>query len=61
MCKSVLSGTGGMAQRLRALAALTKVLSLIPSNHMVAYNQPPMRPGALLCPSGVHAGRTPYK
>ena len=29
---------GEMAQRLRALATLTKVLSLIPSNHMVAHN-----------------------
>jgi hypothetical protein len=27
-----------MAQRIRALAALPKVLSLSPSNHMVAYN-----------------------
>jgi hypothetical protein len=29
---------GEMAQRLRALTALPEVLSLIPSNHMVAYN-----------------------
>jgi hypothetical protein len=27
-----------MAQRLRALNALAEVLSLIPSNHMVAHN-----------------------
>ncbi|EDL98331.1 rCG43917 [Rattus norvegicus] len=27
-----------MAQRLRALAALPEVLSLIPSNHLVAHN-----------------------
>jgi hypothetical protein len=27
-----------MAQRLRALIALPKVLSLIPTNHMVAHN-----------------------
>jgi hypothetical protein len=27
-----------MAQRLRALTALSKVLSSIPSNHMVAHN-----------------------
>jgi hypothetical protein len=29
---------GEMAQRLRALAALLEVLSLIPSNHVVAHN-----------------------
>jgi hypothetical protein len=29
---------GEMAQRLRALTALPEVLSLIPSNHMVAHN-----------------------
>ena len=29
---------GEMAQRLRALTALPKVLSSIPSNHMVAHN-----------------------
>ena len=29
---------GEMAQRLRALPALPKVLSSIPSNHMVAHN-----------------------
>jgi hypothetical protein len=29
---------GEMAQRLRALAALVKVLSSNPSNHMVAHN-----------------------
>ena len=32
-------GAQGMAQRLRALAALPEVLSSIPSNHMVAHNQ----------------------
>ena len=32
------TGTGEMAQRLRALPALPKVLSSIPSNHMVAHN-----------------------
>jgi hypothetical protein len=32
-------GAGEMAQRLRALTALPKVLSSIPSNHMVAHNQ----------------------
>jgi hypothetical protein len=31
-------GAGEMAQQLRALTALPKVLSLIPSNHMVAHN-----------------------
>jgi hypothetical protein len=29
---------GGMAQRFRALAALSEVLSSIPSNYMVAHN-----------------------
>jgi hypothetical protein len=33
-----LLGAGEMAQRLRALTALPKVLSSIPSNHMVAHN-----------------------
>jgi hypothetical protein len=31
-------GAGEMAQRLRALTALPKVPSSIPSNHMVAHN-----------------------
>jgi hypothetical protein len=31
-------GAGEMAQRLRALTALPKVLSSNPSNHMVAHN-----------------------
>jgi hypothetical protein len=31
---------GEMAQRLRALTALPKLLSSIPSNHMVAHNHP---------------------
>jgi hypothetical protein len=31
-------GAGEMAQRLRALTALLKVLSSIPSNYMVAHN-----------------------
>ena len=33
-----LLGAGEMAQWLRALPALPKVLSSIPSNHMVAHN-----------------------
>ena len=33
-------GAGEMAQRLRALTALPKVLSSNPSNHMVAHNHP---------------------
>jgi hypothetical protein len=33
-------GAGEMAQRVRALTALLKVLSSDPSNHMVAYNHP---------------------
>ena len=32
-------GAGEMAQQLRALTTLPEVLSLIPSNHMVAHNQ----------------------
>jgi hypothetical protein len=35
-----ISGAGEMAQQLRALTALLKVLSSNPSNHMVAYNHP---------------------
>ena len=31
-------GDGEMAQRLRALTALPKVLCSIPSNHMMAHN-----------------------
>ena len=31
---------GEMAQQLRALTSLSKVLSSNPSNHMVAYNHP---------------------
>jgi hypothetical protein len=31
---------GEMAQRLRALTALQKVLSSIPGNHMMAHNHP---------------------
>jgi hypothetical protein len=31
-------GAGGMAQQLRALTALTELLSSIPSNYMVAHN-----------------------
>jgi hypothetical protein len=33
-------GAGEMAQRLRALTALPKVMSSNPSNHMVAHNHP---------------------
>jgi hypothetical protein len=36
--KNKKSGAGEMAQRLRALSALPKVLSSIPSNHIVAHN-----------------------
>jgi hypothetical protein len=32
------TGTGEIAQWLRALTALPEVLSSIPSNHMVAHN-----------------------
>jgi hypothetical protein len=34
------TGAGEMAQRLRALTVLPKVLSSNPSNHMVAHNHP---------------------
>jgi hypothetical protein len=36
--KKKLQGAGEIAQRLRALTDLPKVLSSIPSNHMVAHN-----------------------
>ena len=36
--KTLILRAGEMAQRLRALPALPKVLSSIPSNHMVAHN-----------------------
>jgi hypothetical protein len=36
----MISGAGEMAQRLRALTALPKVLSSNPSNHIVAHNHP---------------------
>jgi hypothetical protein len=35
-----LSGAGEMAQQLRALTTLPKVLSSNPSNHMAAYSHP---------------------
>jgi hypothetical protein len=38
---------GEMAQWLRALTALPEVLSLIPSNHMVAHKKSVMRSDAL--------------
>ena len=38
MCKEGRRGAGEMAQWLRALTALLKVLSSNPSNHMVAHN-----------------------
>jgi hypothetical protein len=38
--KKIKRGAGEMAQQLRALSALPKVLSSNPSNHMVAYNHP---------------------
>ena len=36
--KNWMQGAGEMAQWLRALSALPKVLSSIPGNHMVAHN-----------------------
>jgi hypothetical protein len=38
--RSLGGGAGEMAQWLRALTALLKVLSSNPSNHMVAHNHP---------------------
>jgi hypothetical protein len=38
--KEIFHGAGEMAQRVRALTALLKVLSSNPSNHMVAHNHP---------------------
>ena len=38
MVQKLKAGSGEMAQRLRALTALLKVLSSNPSNHMVAHN-----------------------
>jgi hypothetical protein len=38
--KKKVGGAGEMAQWLRALTTLPKVLSSIPSNHMVAHNHP---------------------
>ena len=38
--KNAKVGAGEMAQRLRALTVLPKVMSSIPSNHMVAHNHP---------------------
>ena len=50
------NGAGEMAQWLRALPALPKVLSSIPSNHMCS--QPlVMRFSALFWPAGTHAGK----
>jgi hypothetical protein len=36
--KQTRQGAGEMVQRLRALTALSEVLSSIPNNHMVAHN-----------------------
>ena len=49
-----------MAQRLRALPVLPKVLSSIPSNHMVAHNHLIMGSGALFWPAGIHTDRLLY-
>jgi hypothetical protein len=40
MLKKKKNWAGKMAQQVRALTALPKVLSSIPSNHMVAHNHP---------------------
>jgi hypothetical protein len=40
MCRNGGPGAGEMAQQLRALTALLKVLSSNPSNHIVAHNHP---------------------
>jgi hypothetical protein len=38
--KNKINRAGEMAQQLRALTALLKILSSNPSNHMVAHNHP---------------------
>ena len=38
--RTVGRGTGEMAQQVRGLTALPKVMSSKPSNHMVAHNHP---------------------
>ena len=38
--KNINKGAGEMAQRLRALTVLLKILSSNPSNHMVVHNHP---------------------
>jgi hypothetical protein len=38
--RNKIKGAGEMAQQLRALTALPKVLNSNPSNYMVAYNHP---------------------
>jgi hypothetical protein len=38
--KKIKRGAGEMAQRVRALTALPKILRLNPSNHMVTHNHP---------------------
>jgi hypothetical protein len=43
--------TGEMAQRLRALAVLSEVLSSIPSDYMVWLTLPIIRSGALFWPA----------
>lgn len=49
---------GKITQWLRVLAALPEVLSSIPSNHMVTYNQPSVVGfGALFWPKGIQADR----
>jgi hypothetical protein len=40
MFKNLNLRAGEMAQRLKAPTALPKLVSLNPSNHMVAYNHP---------------------
>jgi hypothetical protein len=40
LSQKIKTGAGEMAQQLRALTALLKVLSSNPSNHMVSHNHP---------------------
>jgi hypothetical protein len=44
LSQNFILGAGEVAQGLRALTALLKVLSSDPSNHMVAHNHPPPQP-----------------
>jgi hypothetical protein len=57
--KRIQTWVSNTAQRLRALAVRPKVLSSIPSNHMMGDSQPSTKGSdALFWPVGVHTDRT---